>query len=156
MTASNSTPFPTGTIAGYPRIGAHRELKRLLESYWKGAIDRAAFEGGAAELRAVNRRHLVDLGLGKSDSSIPSDASYYDHMADTTLMLGAIPHRFESRRAADGSLDVDAYFAIARGDAENQPLEMTKWFDTNYHYLVPEIGPQTPISLSSRRAVELF
>lgn len=156
MTASNSTPFPTGTIAGYPRIGAHRELKRLLESYWKGAIDRAAFEGGAAELRAANRRHLVDLGLGKSDSSIPSDASYYDHMADTTLMLGAIPHRFESRRAADGSLDVDAYFAIARGDAENQPLEMTKWFDTNYHYLVPEIGPQTPISLSSRRAVELF
>lgn len=156
MTASNSTPFPTGTIAGYPRIGAHRELKRLLESYWKGAIDRAAFEGGAAELRAANRRHLVDLGLGKSDSSIPSDASYYDHMADTTLMLGAIPHRFESRRAADGSLDVDAYFSIARGDAENQPLEMTKWFDTNYHYLVPEIGPQTPISLSSRRAVELF
>ena len=156
MTASTSTSFPTGTIAGYPRIGAHRELKKLLESYWKGAIDRDAFDSGAAELRASNRRHLVELGLGKSDSSIPSDSSYYDHMADTTLMLGAIPHRFESRRATDGSLDLDAYFAIARGDADNAPLEMTKWFDTNYHFLVPEIGPQTPISLSSRRAVELF
>ncbi len=156
MTATNSTPFPTGTIAGYPRIGAHRELKKLLESYWKGAIDRAAFESGAAELRSDNRHHLVELGLGKTDSSIPSDSSYYDHMADTTLMLGAIPHRFESRRAADGSLDLDAYFAIARGDADNQPLEMTKWFDTNYHYLVPEIGPQTPIALSSRRVVDLF
>ena len=156
MTATNQTPFPTGTIAGYPRIGAHRELKKLLEAYWKGSIDRTAFDEGAAALRASNREHLVELGLGKTDSSIPSDASYYDHMADTTLMLGAIPHRFESRRAHDGSLDLDAYFAIARGDAENPPLEMTKWFDTNYHYLVPEIGPQTPISLSSRRAVELF
>jgi 5-methyltetrahydropteroyltriglutamate--homocysteine methyltransferase len=156
VTASNTTPFPTGTIAGYPRIGAHRELKKLLEAYWKGSIDRAAFDAGAAELRAHNRRHLVALGLGATDSSIPSDASYYDHMADMTLMLGAIPHRFESRRAHDGSLDLDAYFAIARGDAENPPLEMTKWFDTNYHYLVPEIGPQTPISLSSRRVVELF
>lgn len=156
MTATNSTPFPTGTIAGYPRIGAHRELKKLLESYWKGTIDRSAFDSGAAELRVSNRRHLVDLGLSAADSSIPSDSSNYDHMADTTLMLGAIPHRFESRRAADGSLDLDAYFAIARGDADNPPLEMTKWFDTNYHYLVPEIGPQTPISLSSRRVVDLF
>lgn len=156
MTESSTTPFPTGTIAGYPRIGAHRELKKLLEAYWKGSIDRSEFDSGAAALRAHNRNHLVELGLGKTDSSIPSDASYYDHMADTTLMLGAIPHRFESRRATDGSLDLDAYFAIARGDAENPPLEMTKWFDTNYHYLVPEIGPQTPISLSSRRVVELF
>lgn len=156
MTATSHSPFPTGTIAGYPRIGAHRELKKLLEAYWKGSIDRATFDAGAAELRSANRAHLVNLGLGASDSSIPSDASYYDHMADTTLMLGAIPHRFESRRAHDGSLDLDAYFAIARGDAENPPLEMTKWFDTNYHYLVPEIGPQTPISLSSRRVVDLF
>lgn len=156
MTASNTTPFPTATIAGYPRIGAHRELKKLLEAYWKGSIDRTEFDAGAAALRATNRGHLVSLGLGKTDSSIPSDASYYDHMADMTLLLGAIPHRFESRRATDGSLDLDAYFAIARGDAENPPLEMTKWFDTNYHYLVPEIGPQTPIALSSRRVVELF
>ena len=150
MTASNTTPFPTGTIAGYPRIGANRELKKLLESYWKGAIDRAAFDSGAEELRASNRRHLVELGLGKSDSSIPSDSSYYDHMADATLMLGAIPHRFESRRASDGSLDLDAYFAIARGDADNPPLEMTKWFDTNYHYIVPELERGMTFRLSSR------
>lgn len=156
MPALTEQTFPSGTIAGYPRIGAHRELKKLLEGYWKGTISRDDFESDAATLRLANLRHLVELGLGATDSSIPSDSSYYDHMADAALMLGAIPHRFESRRADDGSLDLDAYFAIARGDADNPPLEMTKWFDTNYHYLVPEIGPTTPISLSSRRIVDLF
>ncbi|MEY4313174.1 MAG: hypothetical protein RLZZ319_683 [Actinomycetota bacterium] len=156
MPALSETPFPTGTISGYPRIGAHRELKKLLESYWKSAVTRDEFERGAADLRASNRRHLESLGLGATDSSIPCDSSYYDHMADATLMLGAIPHRFESRRGDDGVLDLDAYFAIARGDSQNPPLEMTKWFDTNYHYLVPEIGPTTPISYSSNRFVDLF
>ncbi|MEN2737862.1 5-methyltetrahydropteroyltriglutamate--homocysteine S-methyltransferase [Microbacterium sp. X-17] len=141
------TSFPAGTILGYPRIGRRRELKRLVESYWAGRIDADELETGARDLRAATRRRLAELGLGRDDSSIPESFSFYDQVLDATLAVGALPARFAD--VAGDSLD--ALFAAARGDAARAPLEMTKWFDTNYHYLVPEIGPDTAFALTGDR-----
>ncbi|WP_104192357.1 5-methyltetrahydropteroyltriglutamate--homocysteine S-methyltransferase [Cryobacterium sp. Y82] len=151
-----SSTFPAGTILGYPRIGRRRELKKAVEAFWSGAIDAAALEAVAAGLRQQTRDRLVDLGLGRTDSSIPESFSYYDQVLDTIVAVGAIPGRFTSLVAADGTLDLAGYFTLARGEGENLPLEMTKWFDSNYHYLVPEIGPETVFSLASDRIVREF
>ncbi|GAA4157479.1 5-methyltetrahydropteroyltriglutamate--homocysteine S-methyltransferase [Gryllotalpicola daejeonensis] len=140
-----STPFPTGTILGYPRIGRRRELKRAIESFWRGEIDAAELESRAADLRRATRERLADLGLGRTDSSIPESFSYYDQVLDAAVTVGAVP-----------AADLDGYFAFARGTAAQAPLEMTKWFDSNYHYLVPEIGPETEFRLASDRIVAEF
>ncbi|KQZ82302.1 5-methyltetrahydropteroyltriglutamate--homocysteine methyltransferase [Microbacterium sp. Root166] len=143
--------FPSGTILGYPRIGRRRELKRAVEAHWSGATDEATLEATAAGLRRATRERLAALGLGRTDSSIPESFSYYDQVHDAAVAVGVLPERFAEHRAADGSIGLGAYFTAARGAGENLPLEMTKWFDTNYHYLVPEIGPETAFSLSSDR-----
>ena len=156
MPISASPVFPTGTILGYPRIGRRRELKKAVEAFWSGGIDAADLESAAAELRAATRDRLVELGLGRTDSSIPESFSYYDQVLDTIVAVGAIPARFASLVAADGALDLAGYFTLARGEGENLPLEMTKWFDSNYHYLVPEIGPETVFSLAGDRIVREF
>jgi 5-methyltetrahydropteroyltriglutamate--homocysteine methyltransferase len=143
--------FPDGTILGYPRIGRRRELKRAIESHWSGATDEATLEETAAELRRATRERLAGLGLGRDDSSIPESFSYYDQVLDAAVAVGALPERFADLRQADGTIGLEAYFTAARGKGEHAPLEMTKWFDTNYHYLVPEIGPETVFSLSSDR-----
>ncbi len=143
--------FPTGTILGYPRIGRERELKRALERHWRGDLDQAGLESAAAALRAATRQRLIALGLDATDSSIPESFSFYDQVLDAALTVGALPARFASYRAGDGSIPLSAYFAAARGEGDRAPLEMTKWFDTNYHYLVPEIGPETEFSLASDR-----
>lgn len=148
--------FPGGTILGYPRIGRMRELKKALESFWKGAISEADLEAAAAALRAENRDRLAALGLGRQDSSIPSNFSFYDHVLDAAVTFGAVPTRFASLREADGSVSLAGYSTIARGEGAKAPLEMTKWFDSNYHYLVPEIGPETVFALSSTRWVDEF
>ena len=145
--------FPTGTILGYPRIGRDRELKRAVESHWRGELDEAALEQVAADLRSTTRARLIELGLDASDSSVPESFSFYDQVLDAALTVGALPARFADHRAADGSIPLSAYFAAARGEGDRAPLEMTKWFDTNYHYLVPEIGPETDFSLASDRFV---
>lgn len=149
-----TTPtFPTGSILGYPRIGRRRELKKAVESFWAGRITADELEATAAELRRVTRERLVSLGLGKTDSSIPEAFSFYDQMLDAAVTVGAVPTRFSSLVAADGTVDLAGYFTIARGEGNNTPAEMTKWFDTNYHYLVPEIGPETDFHLASDRLV---
>lgn len=148
-----TAPFPTGTILGYPRIGRRRELKRAVEAFWAGRIDAAELERTSAGLRAATRDRLVELGLGRDDSSIPESFSYYDQVLDAAVTVGAVPSRFAALVGADGTLDLAGYFTIARGEGENAPLEMTKWFDTNYHYLVPEIGPETAFRLASDRLV---
>jgi len=148
--------FPGGTILGYPRIGRNRELKKALESFWKGAISEADLESAARDLRAANLKRLASLGLGQGDSSIPSTFSFYDHMLDASVTVGAIPERFSDLRDDKGSVNLTGYSTIARGEGEKAPLEMTKWFDSNYHYLVPEIGPRTAFSLSSTRWVDEF
>ncbi|WFE28240.1 5-methyltetrahydropteroyltriglutamate--homocysteine S-methyltransferase [Solwaraspora sp. WMMD791] len=129
-----TTAFGQSTVLGYPRIGANRELKRAVEAYWAGGIDAASLEEIAAGLRAEVWRTLADARLG----AIPSNTfSYYDHMLDTAVAVGAVPARF----ARLGLGELDTYFAMARGVDAEPALELTKWFDTNYHYLVPEIDP---------------
>ena len=148
------TAFPAGTILGYPRIGRRRELKKAVEAFWAGRTDQAELERTAAELRAATRARLTELGLGRDDSSIPESFSFYDQVLDAAVTVGAIPTRFDDLRDADGSIGLGAYFTVARGEGERAPLEMTKWFDSNYHYLVPEIGPETVFSLASEHLVE--
>ncbi len=151
-----STAFPTGTILGYPRIGPRRELKKAIESYWAGRSTVDELEATASELRAGVRNRLIELGLGADDASIPESFSYYDQVLDAAVLSGAIPSRFNRLVEADGSIPLSAYFTIARGEGDDAPLEMTKWFDTNYHYLVPEIGPETTFRLASDRIVRQF
>lgn len=139
-----STPF-TATILGAPRIGPDRELKRAVERYWAGRIDRAALEEIAAGLR---RDTLAALSAAGLDSVPVNTFSYYDQVLDTAVLLGALPARVGG--VADG---LDRYFAAARGTADIAPLEMTKWFDTNYHYLVPEIGPDTVFTLHPEKVL---
>ncbi len=139
-----TTAFPAATILGYPRIGPRRELKKALEAFWAGKTTAAEVEQVAADLRTRTRDRLLELGLGAQDASIPSAFSFYDHMLDTALLVGAVPERFADV-VQHGQVDLAGYSTIARGRGNDLPLEMTKWFDTNYHYLVPEIGPDTPL-----------
>ncbi len=154
MPRITSQPLPSSTILGYPRIGRHRELKRAVESFWKGNIDEAELQSTASALRAVTRSRLIELGLPATGGAVPESFSFYDQVLDATLALGAIPARFAEVKglAVEGS-ELDKYFALARGDKDHQPLEMTKWFDTNYHYSVPEIDEQTPFAASASALV---
>jgi 5-methyltetrahydropteroyltriglutamate--homocysteine methyltransferase len=130
----------TTTITGSPRIGPNRELKRVVEKYWAGRIDRTELEAVAATLRRDTWQQLLDAGL---DSVPVNTFSYYDHVLDTAALLGALP-----ARVAGVADELDRYFAAARGNDDVAPLEMTKWFDTNYHYLVPEIATDTRFTLN--------
>ncbi|RNL53880.1 5-methyltetrahydropteroyltriglutamate--homocysteine S-methyltransferase [Arthrobacter oryzae] len=149
------TPFPAASILGYPRIGRRRELKKAVESYWAGTIDAAALDAAAKEIQLGTAKRLQGLGLTEA-AAVPGTFSYYDQVLDAAAHLGAVPARFGNLLDAGGELDIDGYFTLARGTKDQQPLEMTKWFDTNYHYLVPEIGPETSFALTSSRIVEEF
>ncbi|GAA1182849.1 5-methyltetrahydropteroyltriglutamate--homocysteine methyltransferase [Corynebacterium glaucum] len=139
-----TVPFPKATIEGYPRIGANRELKQALESYWAGRIDAETFRSTTRALRIDTYNHLRDLGLTE-DYAIPADVAYYDQVLETGLTVGLIP----------GGTDLDEEFALARGNDTRVPLEMTKWFDTNYHYLVPEIAEGQDITPAPERVLRL-
>lgn len=138
------TTFPKATIEGYPRIGANRELKRALESYWAGRIDADTFRSTSRALRVNNYNHLRDLGLTE-DYAIPADVALYDQVLETALTVGLVP----------GGVDLDEEFALARGNDTRVPLEMTKWFDTNYHYLVPEIAAGQEIKAVPERVLRI-
>ncbi|MGM7422410.1 5-methyltetrahydropteroyltriglutamate--homocysteine S-methyltransferase [Cellulosimicrobium sp. CpK407] len=148
--------FPAGTVLGYPRIGRRRELKKAVEAFWAGKTSADELEATARELRLATVRRLVELGLGADDASVPGSFSYYDQVLDVAASLGAIPSRFASLTDDAGRLDLAGYFTVARGQGDDAPLEMTKWFDTNYHYLVPEIGPDTAIRFVDDRIVREF
>lgn len=143
-----SSPLPSATILGYPRIGADRELKRAVEAYWRGDIDQATLGQRAASLRGRTRAHLRGLGL-EGASAVPADFTYYDQVLQVTTAFGALPQRFASLRGtAEPSgehpgTSLDGFFAAARGQEGHAALEMTKWLDSNYHYLVPEIDEDT-------------
>ena len=151
---SHRSNLPSATILGYPRIGRKRELKRAVEAYWKGELDQPALQAAAAELRAATRARLVALGLHAKGGAVPESFSFYDQVLDATLALGATPARFADVAAREGATDLDLYFALARGDNDHQPLEMTKWFDTNYHYSVPEIDEHTQFAANAAALVE--
>ncbi|MFG2774198.1 5-methyltetrahydropteroyltriglutamate--homocysteine S-methyltransferase [Streptomyces sp. NPDC048350] len=147
MTPKSAAAAARATVYGYPRQGQNRELKKAVEGYWKGRVGVDALRETAAGLRRSNWRHLADAGIHEVPTG---DFSYYDHVLDTTVMVGAVPARHRSAVEADA---LDGYFAMARGTQDIAPLEMTKWFDTNYHYLVPELGPDTVFSADSGKQV---
>ncbi|UZN03482.1 5-methyltetrahydropteroyltriglutamate--homocysteine S-methyltransferase [Cellulomonas sp. S1-8] len=152
-----ATPaFPAGSVLGYPRIGPRRELKKALESFWAGRTSADEVEAVAADLRRRTRTRLAELGLPTDAPAIPSAFSFYDQVLDATALVGAVPARFADLQDADGRLDLAGYSTVARGRGDDLPLEMTKWFDTNYHYLVPEIGPDTQFRYASDRPVAEF
>jgi 5-methyltetrahydropteroyltriglutamate--homocysteine methyltransferase len=124
-------------LLGFPRIGARRELKAALESFWRGESSQAALQATALELRERHWQLQRQAGLSMLTAG---DFALYDHMLDTAIALGALPERF-GFTAAD--LSLSQAFELARGNAAQPAMEMTKWFDTNYHYLVPELGPHT-------------
>jgi 5-methyltetrahydropteroyltriglutamate--homocysteine methyltransferase len=148
-TTRDTTPdsTSTATVYGYPRQGPNRELKKAIEGYWKGRIGADALRETAAGLRRGTWRQLAAAGIHEVPTG---DFSYYDHMLDTSVLVGAIPERHRAAVAAD---PLDGYFAMARGTQDVAPLEMTKWFDTNYHYLVPELGPDTQFSANAAKQV---
>ncbi len=147
MTPKSASAAPRATVYGYPRQGPDRELKKAIEGYWKGRVSAASLQRTAQDLRRTTWRRLAEAGLHEVPTG---DFSLYDHVLDTSVMVGAIPARHRAAIEADG---LDGYFAMARGTQEVAPLEMTKWFDTNYHYLVPELGPDTVFRADSTKQV---
>ncbi|MEE9905790.1 MAG: 5-methyltetrahydropteroyltriglutamate--homocysteine S-methyltransferase [Chlorobium sp.] len=141
--------------SGYPRIGAFREMKRACEGYWKGTLDQSALKAAALAEKQYRWRVQHEAGI---DLIACNDFSLYDHVQDMSFTLGAIPERYEalSRHLSD----LDLYFAMCRGYQESgfdvTAMEMTKWFDTNYHYLVPEFTRDQDFHYFSRKCVEEF
>lgn len=134
-------------VIGFPRIGEKRELKKVLEDYWAKKVDFSEVKYVAENLR---KRHWTYQKEAKIDFIASNDFSLYDNMLDTTILLGAIPKRFQHLK------DEELYFAMARGNQDCVAMEMTKWFNTNYHYIVPEISKDTKFSLNSKKVIEEY
>src|SRR6266702_2980893 len=146
--------MPLSHNLGFPHLGAARELKRATEGHWSGKVSQADLLKTGATLRERHWRLQRDAGL----DLIPSnDFSYYDRVLDTCAMVGAVPKRYGW---TGGPVDLDTYFAMARGvragGRDVTAMEMTKWFDTNYHYIVPEFYPGQAFRLSSSKPVDEF
>jgi len=146
-------------LLGFPRIGAHRELKFALERHWSGEFPDADL---TTQAKALRRAHWA-LESARGATLLPTnDFSLYDHVLDTTAMLGALPARFHGGTDADRAEELASYFAAARGVPGRDgaggvlPSEMTKWFDTNYHYLVPELHAGQRFALSSTKVLDEF
>src|SRR3954453_14193909 len=132
-------------VSGFPRIGRNRELKFATEGYWRGETSAGQRAATAKAIRVENWKLMQDAGI----DLIPSnDFSFYDQVLDTIALVGAVPERYGW---SGGQVDLDTYFAMARGRQDATAMEMTKWFDTNYHYIVPELGPDTTFSLSGAK-----
>ena len=138
------------TNLGFPRIGAKRELKRAVESFWAGKIGPEELESTAKRLRREHWKLQQDIGI----EHIPSnDFSLYDQVLDTAAMVGAVPARFGYQGEA---VDLATYFAMARGSDEVPAMEMTKWFDSNYHFIVPEFETVQRFRLASTKPIDEF
>lgn len=144
----SNTAFPAATIVGYPRVGRFRELKKAQEAFWKGKVTLQELQDTAADVQRTYFERVTAAGLKADDYSIPATFSYYDQVLDVVRLFTLVPERLAEAKDARGLLDLPGYFALARGTETLPPLEMTKWFDTNYHYLVPEIGAGTEIKLN--------
>lgn len=133
---------------GYPRIGLHREWKKTLEAFWANKINEEQFLTNTKEIRLQHVKTQQEKGI----DLIPiGDFTYYDHVLDTAYMLGFIPSRF-----SEFTSYLDVYFAMARGSKDHVASEMTKWFNTNYHYIVPEYEEGLKISLKDNRPLRLY
>ncbi len=136
------------TIPGYPRIGKKREMKKALEDYWSGKIGEPDMLSAASELRRENWRTQAEAGI---DLVPVNDFTLYDQVLDTAVLLGAVPAKYGR---SGGNVDLDTYFAMARGRSGERgvrALDMTKWFDTNYHYIVPELTADQRFKLASEK-----
>ncbi len=142
---------------GYPRIGDKRQLKKAEEKYWSGKIDLAELQQTAKDIRHYNWQLQKEAGM----DLIPcNDFSFYDQVLDVILMTGAIPERFHEFKEKEKPAETDLYFAMARGYQEEgydiTAMEMTKWFDTNYHYIVPEFTADQQFDLFSEKVITEF
>ena len=143
---------------GYPRVGANRELKKASEQYWAGKIGRDELFSAARKIREQNWLLQQEAG---TDLIPCNDFSFYDQVLDTSLMLGVIPKRYHSVLTEnDQNKEIDLYFAMARGYQKDgldiTAMEMTKWFDTNYHYIVPEFTANQQFRVFSEKVFEEF
>jgi 5-methyltetrahydropteroyltriglutamate--homocysteine methyltransferase len=148
-------PMALAHTLGFPRIGADRELKKALESYWKGDLDQQALKSVGRQLRATHWQLQKDAGI---DLLPVGDFAWYDQVLSHSLAFGVIPERFDNTRNERGLPTLDTLFAMARGamvsccggehGQAQYAQELTKWFDTNYHYLVPEFSAEQQFKLS--------
>ncbi len=134
-------------LSGYPRVGAKRELKFAVEAFWKGNISESELSQVAKDIRQQNWATQIAAGV---DLLPVGDFSFYDHVLDTVCALGAFPSRFGFDAA---SLTLTQYFELARGNATQVAMEMTKWFDTNYHYIVPEWHKDTQFKANAANLI---
>ena len=134
-------------LSGYPRVGAKRELKFAVEAYWKGAKSESELQETAAEIRRLNWATQKAAG---ADLVPVGDFSFYDHVLDLLCTLGGIPSRFGFDAA---NLTLEQYFQLARGNATQMAMEMTKWFDTNYHFIVPEWSADTSFKVNAKNLI---
>ena len=142
------------SVSGFPRVGCNRELKKIIEAYWKGAVSLDEVRATAKELRAKHWQLQKNAGI----DLIPSnDFSYYDQVLDTAILLGAVPERYRNLNFENAE---DTLFAIGRGyqgeKGDVTALPMKKWFTTNYHYIVPEIEDSSTLKLSSTKPFDEF
>ncbi len=134
-------------VVGFPRIGEQRELKKVLELFWAKKVDFEAVEKVASELKGRHWSYQKDAGI---DFIASNDFSLYDNMLDTAVMLGAIPKRFK------GLESQELYFTMARGNKNTVAMEMTKWFNTNYHYIVPELSLEDSYRLDASKILNEY
>jgi 5-methyltetrahydropteroyltriglutamate--homocysteine methyltransferase len=146
--------MPISHTLGFPPLGAARELKRATEGYWNGTVTRADLLRTGAELRARHWRLQREAGIDLPPSN---DFSFYDRVLDTCALVGAVPPRYGWSGA---TVDLDTYFAMARGvqggGRDVTAMEMTKWFDTNYHYIVPELARDQTFRLAATKPIDEF
>lgn len=134
-------------VLGFPRIGEQRELKKALEAYWSNKSDFLEVETVAKVLKKRHWEYQKDAGV---DFIASNDFSYYDTMLDTAVMLGAIPQRFKALKGEE------RYFSMARGNCDAVAMEMTKWFNTNYHYIVPELSLEDAYKLDASKIINEY
>lgn len=147
----NVTDGYGSSILGYPRIGPHRELKRALEAYWRGAIPRDELLAVGRDIQERQFNELAATGL----TQVPGNTfSFYDHVLDNALLFGAVPERFEPYR--DEMDPLDFYFLMARGRPDLPPLELVRFFGSNYHYRQPELDADTAFSLHPEALLDEF
>lgn len=132
------------SVLGYPRIGPQREWKKALEAFWSGKLEETDFHNQLQEIRLSHLRKQKEKGI---DLISVNDFSYYDHILDTATMFGIVPKRFHYE---GGKVPLSIYYGIARGTKEATASEMTKWFNTNYHYIVPELDEASPVLTENR------
>lgn len=132
------------SVLGYPRIGADREWKKALEAFWAGKLEESEFHNQLREIRLNHLRKQQESGI---DLIAVNDFSYYDHILDTATMFGIVPKRFPYE---GGIVPLSVYYGIARGTKDATASEMTKWFNTNYHYIVPELDGAVPVLTENR------